>query len=113
MLMIRKLMLALGTAMFAHSAIAGLLMKPTADPDLVYEGQILEGNYAESISNPEVFLGFEAGQRVADPAQISAAIAAWQGQSDRLKGYRICPHSRGQTAVCCFHFVSRKSSQAR
>ena len=85
MLMIRKLMLALATAMFAQGALAGLLMKPTADPDLVYDGQILEGNYAESISNPEVFLGFKAGQRVADPAQISAAIAAWQGQSDRLK----------------------------
>ena len=37
--------------MFAQGALAGLLMKPTADPDLVYEGQILEGNYAESISN--------------------------------------------------------------
>lgn len=85
MSMIRKLMLALATAMFAQGALAGLLMKPTADPDLVYDGQILEGNYAESISNPEVFLGFKAGQRVADPAQISAAIAAWQGQSDRLK----------------------------
>ena len=75
MLMIRKLMLALATAMFAQGALAGLVMKPTADPDLVYDGQILEGNYAESISNPEVFLGFKAGQRVADPAQISAAIA--------------------------------------
>ena len=37
MLMIRKLMLALATAMFAQGALAGLLMKPTADPDLVYE----------------------------------------------------------------------------
>ena len=71
-------MLALEQQCSPQGALAGLLMKPTADPDLVYEGQILEGNYAESISNPEVFLGFEAGQRVADPAQISAAIAAWQ-----------------------------------
>ena len=111
MLMIRKLMLALGTAMFAQGAFAGLLMKPTADPDLVYDGQILEGNYTESISNPEVFLGFEAGQRVADPAQISAAIAAWQGQSDRLKVIEYARTHEGRPLFAVF--ISSAENLAR
>ena len=111
MLMIRKLMLALATAMFAQGALAGLLMKPTADPDLVYDGQILEGNYAESISNPEVFLGFKAGQRVADPAQISAAIAAWQGQSDRLKVIEYASTHEGRPLFAVF--ISSPKNLAR
>ena len=111
MSMIRKLMLALATAMFAQGALAGLLMKPTADPDLVYDGQILEGNYAESISNPEVFLGFKAGQRVADPAQISAAIAAWQGQSDRLKVIEYARTHEGRPLFAVF--ISSPKNLAR
>ena len=111
MLMIRKLMLALATVMFTQGALAGLLMKPTADPDLVYNGQILEGNYAESISNPEVFLGFEAGQRVADPAQISAAIAAWQGQSDRLKVVEYARTHEGRPLFAVF--ISSPGNLAR
>ena len=111
MSMIRKLMLALATAMFAQGALAGLLMKPTADPDLVYDGQILEGNYAESISNPEVFLGFKAGQRVADPAQISAAIAAWQGQSDRLKVIEYASTHEGRPLFAVF--ISSPKNLAR
>ena len=111
MSMIRNLMLALATAMFAQGALAGLLMKPTADPDLVYDGQILEGNYAESISNPEVFLGFKAGQRVADPAQISAAIAAWQGQSDRLKVIEYARTHEGRPLFAVF--ISSPKNLAR
>ena len=111
MLMIRKLMLALATVMFTQGALAGLLMKPTADPDLVYDGQILEGNYTESISNPEVFLGFEAGQRVADPAQISAAIAAWQGQSDRLKVVEYARTHEGRPLFAVF--ISSTENLAR
>ena len=111
MLMIRKLMLALATVMFTQGALAGLLMKPTADPDLVYDGQILEGNYTESISNPEVFLGFEAGQRVADPAQISAAIAAWQGQSDRLKVIEYARTHEGRPLFAVF--ISSTENLAR
>ncbi|EHQ58301.1 Zinc carboxypeptidase [gamma proteobacterium HIMB55] len=111
MLMIRKLMLALATVMFAQGALAGLLMKPTADPDLVYDGQILEGNYAESISNPEVFLDFKAGQRVADPAQISAAITAWQGQSDRLKVIEYARTHEGRPLFAVF--ISSPANLAR
>ena len=111
MLMIRKLMLALATTMLAQGALAGLLMKPTADPDLVYDGQILEGDYAELISNPEVFLGFEAGQRVANPAQISAAIAAWQGQSDRLKVIEYARTHEGRPLFSVF--ISSPENLAR
>ena len=111
MSMIRKLMLALATVMFTQGAFAGLLMKPTADPDLVYDGQILEGNYTESISNPEVFLGFKAGQRVADPAQISAAIAAWQGQSDRLKVIEYARTHEGRPLFAVF--ISSTENLAR
>ena len=111
MLMIRKLMLALGTVMMAQGALAGLLMKPTADSDLVYGGQILEGNYAESIANPEVFLGFEAGQRVANPAQISAAIAAWQEQSDRLKVIEYARTHEGRPLFAVF--ISSPKNLAR
>ena len=111
MSMIRKLMLALATVMFTQGAFAGLLMKPTADPDLVYDGQILEGNYTESISNPEVFLGFKAGQRVADPAQISAAIAAWQGQSDRLKVIEYARTHEGRPLFAVF--ISSPENLAR
>ncbi len=111
MLMIRKLMLALATAMFTEGALAGLLMKPTADPDLVYGGQILEGNYAESVSDPEVFLGFEAGQRMASPAQINAAIAAWQGQSDRLKVIEYARTHEGRPLFAVF--ISSPGNLAR
>ena len=82
---VRKLVLIAVAALTAKSAVAGLLMKPTSDPDLVYSGTLLEGTYTDSVSKPSVFLGFEAGQRVATPAQISAAIEQWTSESDRLK----------------------------
>ena len=102
MVIIRNLILAVATVLLTQSAFAGLLMKPTADPDLVYEGTILEGSYADAISDPETFLGFEAGQRVATPAQISAAIAAWQGQSDRLKVIEYARTHEGRPLFAVF-----------
>lgn len=102
MLMIRNLVLVIVTALLTQSALAGLLMKPTADPDLVYGGRILEGNYTDAVSNPETFLGFEAGQRVASPTQISAAIAAWQGQSDRLKVVEYARTHEGRPLFAVF-----------
>ena len=102
MVIIRDLILAVATVLLTQSAFAGLLMKPTADPDLVYEGTILEGSYADAISDPETFLGFEAGQRVATPAQISAAIAAWQGQSDRLKVIEYARTHEGRPLFAVF-----------
>ena len=39
---VRKLVLIAFTVSVAQGAIAGLLMKPTSDPDLIYKGAILE-----------------------------------------------------------------------
>lgn len=59
-------------------------MKPNQDPDLKYTGQILTGNYDQSITHPDEILGFPVGQRVATPAQIMQAIDLWATQSDRI-----------------------------
>ena len=67
------------------SVHASLLMKPTLDSDLVYNGTLLDGEYQSVVSNPETILGFEVGARVASPAQITKAIEIWADQSDRMK----------------------------
>ncbi|MGQ8363833.1 M14 family metallopeptidase [Glaciecola sp. 1036] len=63
---------------------ASLLMKPTYHPDIDYQGKILTGDYVSTLTPPEQILGFEVGQRVADPAQISQALKTWETQTDRL-----------------------------
>ena len=67
------------------SVHASLLMKPTLDSDLVYNGNLLDGEYQSVVSNPDTILGFEVGARVASPAQITKAIEIWADQSDRMK----------------------------
>ena len=109
--MIRNLLLAFVTAVLTQNAWAGLLMKPTADPDLVYDGNILEGTYSDAVSDPATFLGFEAGQRVANPAQITAAIMAWQGQSDRLKVIEYAQTHEGRPLFAVF--ISSPTNLAR
>jgi hypothetical protein len=109
--MIRNLLLAFVTAVLTQNAWAGLLMKPTADPDLVYDGNILEGTYSDTVSDPATFLGFEAGQRVANPAQITAAIMAWQGQSDRLKVIEYAQTHEGRPLFAVF--ISSPTNLAR
>lgn len=111
MLMIRNLLLAFVTAVLTQNAWASLLMKPTADPDLVYDGNILEGTYSDAVSDPATFLGFEAGQRVANPAQITAAIMAWQGQSDRLKVIEYAQTHEGRPLFAVF--ISSPTNLAR
>ena len=111
MLMIRNLLLAFVTAVLTQNAWAGLLMKPTADPDLVYGGNILEGTYSDAVSDPATFLGFEAGQRVANPAQITAAIRAWQDQSDRLKVIEYAQTHEGRPLFAVF--ISSAKNLAR
>ena len=111
MLMIRNLLLAFVTAVLTQNAWAGLLMKPTADPDLVYGGNILEGTYSDAVSDPATFLGFEAGQRVANPAQITAAIRAWQDQSDRLKVIEYAQTHEGRPLFAVF--ISSPKNLAR
>ena len=99
---VRKLVLIAVTAFTAQSAVAGLLMKPTSDPDLVYSGTLLEGTYTNSISKPSAFLGFEAGQRVATPAQITAAIKQWTDESDRLKVIEYAKTHEGRPLFAVF-----------
>lgn len=67
------------------SVHASLLMKPTLDSDLVYNGTLLDGEYQSVVSNPDTILGFEVGARVASPTQITKAIEIWADQSDRMK----------------------------
>ena len=69
---------------FSLSLNATLVMKPTFDGDLIYDNSILEGDYTSSISKPEEFLGFEIGERIATPLQITNSLEAWSEQSDRI-----------------------------
>lgn len=64
---------------------ASLVMKPNVDPDLVYDGQLLQGEYDANITHPDQILGFPVGQRMASPAQITQAIETWATQSRRIK----------------------------
>ena len=102
MSLVRKLILIAVAAFTAQNAVAGLLMKPTSDPDLVYSGTLLEGTYTNSVSKPSVLLGFEAGQRVATPAQISAAIKQWTDESDRLKVIEYAKTHEGRPLFAVF-----------
>ncbi len=102
----------LTVTLFATQASqATLLMKPVADPDLVYAGTLLNHDYHPAVSRPADFLGFEVGQRVATPAQIGAALGAWATQSDRLKvmEYARTHEDRPLFAV----FISSASNLAR
>ena len=70
--------------MFSINLSSSTLMDPTSLSKDLYEGIILEGTYSNKIDKPSVYLGFEIGERVASPYQISNAILAWANQSDRM-----------------------------
>ena len=70
--------------MFSINLSSSTLMDPTSLSKDLYEGVILEGTYSNKIDKPSVYLGFEIGERVASPYQISNAILAWANQSDRI-----------------------------
>ena len=61
------------------------LSEPTSLSKDLYVKKILDGSYLENIDHPDTFLDFGYGERVANPAQISAAIQAYANQSDRIK----------------------------
>ena len=63
---------------------ANTLMEPTSKSEDLYDGVILDGTYSDKIDRPSVYLGFEVGERVATPYQISNAVLAWSKQSDRM-----------------------------
>ncbi len=63
---------------------ANTLMEPTSKSEDLYDGVILDGTYSSEIDRPSVYLGFEVGERVAAPYQISNAVLGWAKQSDRM-----------------------------
>ena len=69
----------------AQSSVASILMTPTSAPDLVYDTPILNHTYSDNVTRPEDVLGFEVGQRVATPAQISELLSRWSTESARLQ----------------------------
>ncbi len=87
---------------FANLAQASLLMKPTYHSDLDYKAPILEGDYNSDVTHPDSFLGFEVGQRVATPAQITEAIQTWKGQSERLKVVEYAKSHEGRPLFAVF-----------
>ena len=87
------------------------LMEPTSLSKDLYSGVILEGSYSNDIDKPSVYLGFEVGEQVATPYQISNAILAWAKQSDRLivKEYARSHEGRPLYAV----FISSPSNLSK
>ncbi|MBT0586276.1 M14 family metallopeptidase [Alteromonas oceanisediminis] len=79
------LLAALLVGVMSFTSNASLLIKPSQDPDLAYQGTILSGKYDTAVTSPQDLLGFPVGQRVATPAQIMQAVDTWATQSDRLK----------------------------
>ena len=64
---------------------ASVLSEPTAYSKDLYKQNILDGNYDPTISEPDNFLDFNYGDRVASPSQISNAILTWAKESNKLK----------------------------
>ena len=87
------------------------LMEPTSFSKDLYSGVILDGSYLNDIDKPSVYLGFEVGEQVATPYQISNAILAWAKQSDRLivKEYARSHEGRPLYAV----FISSPSNLSK
>ncbi len=87
------------------------LMEPTSLSKDLYSGVILDGSYSNDIDKPSVYLGFEVGDQVATPFQISNAILGWAKQSDRLivKEYARSHEGRPLYAV----FISSPSNLAK
>lgn len=84
------------------SAHASLVMKPTYHPDLDYKAPILKGSYDKNITHPDKILGFEVGQRVAEPTKINQAIKTWAEQSDRMKVIEYARSHEGRPLFAVF-----------
>ena len=63
----------------------GDLSVPTSLSKDLYSKKVLDGTYLKNIDHPDTFLDFGYGEKVANPAQISAAVLAYANQSDRIK----------------------------
>jgi hypothetical protein len=82
--------------------MAETLMNPTSLSKDLYSVEILDGNYLSDINKPSNFLNFNYGERVASPAQISAAIIAWSKQSERLKVVEYAQSHEGRPLYALF-----------
>ena len=67
-----------------------------------YKPSILDGNYLSTIDNPNNFLDFNYGERVASPTQISSALLTWAKQSDRLKVVEYAKSHEGRSLYAVF-----------
>ena len=56
---------------FSINISSSTLMEPTSLSKDLYDGVILDGTYTNKIDKPSVYLGFEIGERVASPYQLS------------------------------------------
>ena len=77
-------------------------MSPTSVSKDLYPNNILDGNYSTSLPKPVEFLGFNLGERVATPAQISSAILRWSTASDRLKVIEYAKTHEGRPLYSVF-----------
>ena len=77
-------------------------MSPTSVSKDLYPNNILDGNYSTSVPKPMEFLGFNLGERVATPAQISSAILKWSTTSDRLKVIEYAKTHEGRPLYSVF-----------
>ena len=77
-------------------------MSPTSVSKDLYPNNILDGNYSTSVLKPMEFLGFNLGERVATPAQISSAILKWSTASDRLKVIEYAKTHEGRPLYSVF-----------
>ena len=78
----KKLLL---TFLIPLNIFASDLQIPTFNSDLEYSNPILDGNYIQTITNPDTILGFEVGTRVATPLQITNSLMKWADESNRLQ----------------------------
>ena len=97
-----KLLTPLLTIILSTSLYSEVLMSPTSVSKDLYPNNILDGNYSTSVPKPMEFLGFNLGERVATPAQISSAILKWSTTSDRLKVIEYAKTHEGRPLYSVF-----------
>ena len=98
----QKLLTSLLTITLSTSLYSEVLMSPTSASKDLYPNNILDGNYLTNVPKPMEFLGFNLGERVATPAQISSAILEWSKLSDRLKVVEYARSHEGRPLFSLF-----------
>ena len=97
-----KFFLFFSTLLLTNIIFSEPLMKPTSLSKDLYDIKILNGNYNENISHPDVFLDFEYGTRVASPAQIENSVINYAKQSDRIKVVEYGKTHEGRSLYAVF-----------